>query len=100
MDMKPIINTLTNFLSSKLNLTILQCILYFVLGYMLREHYSWGQFGVIFTVLLAIQFITHIKGVSQGMVMFQMMEEDRHHFMKYIKKLKEESEDNGSDLPN
>ena len=67
---------------------------------MFRDNYEWPQISIIFVVLLAIQFITHIKGVSQGMVMFQMMEEDRHHFMKYIKKLKEESEDNGSDLPN
>ena len=95
--MKPIINTIINFLSGKLNLTILQCILYFVLGYMLREHYNWGQFCIIFVVLLAIQFITHVKGVSQGMFMYQVMEEDRHHLIKFIKQMEE---DKNNEKPN
>ena len=100
--MKPIINTTINFLSSKINLTIIQCILYFILGYILRE-YTWTQCIIIFVVLLGIQFITHIKSVSQGMVMFQLMEEDNHHFMQYIKnleKLDNDIVDDNDDLPN
>ena len=94
------INSITNFLSSKLNLTILQCILYFILGYILRE-YTWTQCLIIFAVLLGIQFITHIKGVSKGMFMFQVMEEDRHHFMQYIKNLEKLDDDMpDDDLPN
>ena len=102
MAMKQIISSVTNFLSSKLNLTILQCILYFVLGYMLREHYSWGQFGIIFIVLLGIQFITHIKGVSHGMMLHQILQDEQHHFMKYIKNLKKLDKDDNieDDLPN
>ena len=97
-----IINSITSFLSSKLNLTILQCILYLVLGYMLREHYTWGQFGVIFIVLFGIQFITHVKGVSHGMMMFKLMEEERHFFARYIEKLKKLDRDDNvdNDLPN
>ena len=97
--MKQIINTITNFLSSKLNLTILQCVLYFILGYMFSDKYEWSQIAIIFVVLLGIQFITHIKGVSQGMMMFKLMEEDRHRFIQYIKQM-EKIEKDDTDLPN
>ena len=97
--MKPIINTITNFLSSKLNLTILQCVLYFILGYMFSDKYEWSQIAIIFVVLLGIQFIKHIKGVSQGMMMFKLMEEDRHHLIQFIKQMEEIKKDD-TDLPN
>jgi len=94
-----VINTLTNFLSNKNNLTLLQCLLYGVLGYILKEHYSWGEFAIIFIVLLGIQFITHVKAIAQGMMLHHLMEEDGHKLMKFIKQMKED-EDNSSDLPN
>ena len=96
---RQVINTLTNFLSNKNNLTLLQCLLYGVLGYILKEHYSWGEFAIIFIVLLGIQFITHVKAIAQGMMMHHLMEEDGHKLMKFIKQMKED-EDNSSDLPN
>ena len=74
----------------------MQCILYFILGYILRE-YTWTQCIVIFAILLGIQFITHIKGVSQGMFMYQIMEEDRHHLIKFIKQMEE---DKNNEKPN
>ena len=74
----------------------MQCILYFILGYILRE-YTWTQCIVIFAILLGIQFITHIKGVSQGMFMYQVMEEDRHHLIKFIKQMEE---DKNNEKPN
>jgi len=98
--MKQIINTTINFLSSKLNLTILQCLLYLVLGYMLRVHYSWSQFGIIFIVLIGIQFITHVKGVSQGMVMRQIMEEESHKLVKFLKQIEDDNNNVDDDLPN
>ena len=99
MDMKAIINSITNFLSSKLNLTILQCVLYFILGYMFRDKYGWSQIAIIFVILFGIQFITHIKGVSQGMMMFKLMEEDRHQLIQYIKRI-EKIDKNDTELPN
>ena len=78
-------------MSSKLNLTILQCILYFMIGWMMGEHLTWGKLLIMFLVLLGIQIITHIKAVSMGMMFNQLMQDDIK-FNKFIKKLKEESE--------
>ena len=84
---------LTNFLTSKLNLTIMQCLLYFVLGYMFREHYTIKQIVIISIVLLGIQFITHIKAVAHGMMLHQLMVEGQHSMMKVIKKIQKEHKD-------
>ena len=43
-------NKKNNFLSNKNNLTLLQCLLYGVLGYLLKEHYSWGEFIIVFII--------------------------------------------------
>ena len=74
-------------MSSKLNLTILQCILYFMIGWMMGEHLTWGKLLIMFLVLLGIQIITHIKAVSMGMMFNQLMQDDIK-FNKFIKKLK------------
>ena len=74
-------------------LTILQCILYFVLGYMLKDNYDWLHMSIIFAILLGIQFITHIKGVSQGMMIHQLMIEEDDAMMKFIKKMKKDNKD-------
>ena len=91
--MRQALNTLANFLRSKVNLTLIQCILYFTLGYILREHYTWQQFVIIFVVLLGIQFVTHIKGVAHGMMLHQFMVEGQHDMMKYIDKIQKEHKD-------
>ena len=96
--MKQMINSITNFLSSKLNLTILQCILYFVLGYMLKDNYEWSQIAIIFVILFGIQFITHIKGVSQGMFISEIMHEENHQLAKFLKKIEREHNKSNKDL--
>ena len=84
-------NALTNFLSNKTNLTILQCVLYFVLGYIIHEHFTGTQFFIMFITILVINLIVHIKAVSTGMMMREMMEEERHYMIEFIKELDEES---------
>ena len=93
MDMKQIINTVTNFLSNKINLTILQCVLYGVLGYLLKGNYNWTQFIIVFVILLGIQFITHVKAVAHGIMMHQMMIEGQHEVLEIMKKLEEHKDD-------
>ena len=86
-------NTLSNFLSSKINLTILQCILYFILGYILSLQFSGTQFFVTFGLILIINLIIHIKSVSKGMMMYQIMQEDRHELIEFIKKIEKENKE-------
>ena len=90
---------LSNFLSSKFNLTLLQCILYAILGYLLKENYTWIQFGIVFVILLGIQFITHIKAVSTGMMLNQLMHEEKHIVSKLIKNIRKDKNDK-DELPN
>ena len=87
MGMKQLIDMLTNFLSNKINLTILQCSLYLVLGYMLNLHYNWTQLSVVAIVIVLINFITHIKGISHGMFISEIMYEENHQLMKFLKKV-------------
>ena len=91
---------LTNFLSNKNNLTLLQCLLYGVLGYLLKGNYNWTQFIIVFIILFGIQFITHIKAVVTGIMLHQMMEEKDHTVMKFIKQLEKRTDKEKDDLPN
>ena len=98
MGMRQVINTITNFLSNKNNLTLLQCLLYGVLGYLLKGNYTWTQFIIVFIILLGIQFITHIKAVAQGIMMHQFMEEDRHKLIQFLRNIEKDKDD--TNLPN
>jgi hypothetical protein len=40
---------------------------------MIGPFLSWGQLAVVMIMLFLIQFITHIKAISDGMVIRQMM---------------------------
>ena len=86
-------NTLIDFLSNKTNLTILQCVLYFILGYIIHDHFTGTQFFIMFITILIINLIVHIKAVSTGMIMREIMEEEHHHMTKFIKELNEKSKE-------
>ena len=81
---------ITNFLSNKVNLIILQCLLYTIVGYIMGSYLTMSELIIVFVMILLIQFLTHIRGVSQGMLYNQLMNEDRD-FKKFIKKLKNKS---------
>ena len=92
---------ITAFLSNKINLTIFQCLLYFVIGWVMGQHLTWMELCVMFVVMLGIQFITRIKGVSDGMMMRQIMMDldcDTNEFLHHMKK--EMNKIDKEDLPN
>ena len=64
---------LTRFLSNRTNLTIFQCLLYFIIGYIMGEYLTWPKLGLMFIIMLGIQFITRTKAVADGMVLRQIM---------------------------
>ena len=81
-----------NFLSNRTNLTVFQCMLYLMIGYIMGQYLTWIKLGIMFILLFGIQFITRIKSVSDGMVFRQLME---HHGMKaneIVQKIKEEAD--------
>ena len=80
-------------MSNRMNLTILQCILYFIIGWIMGEHLTWGKLVVMFIILLGIQMITHVKAVTDGMAFNQMLN-DNPRIKKMLDKIKEDTERN------
>ena len=77
-----------NFLSSKANLIIFQCLLYFVIGWVMGQYLTWIELSLMFVMMLCIQLITRIRAVADGMMMRQMMldmECDSNEFLKHMK---------------
>ena len=68
-----IFKAIINFMSSRYNLTIFQCLLYFIVGWVMGQHLTWIELGVMFAAMLCIQFITRTKAVADGMVIRQIM---------------------------
>jgi len=93
MDFKKIKDKMIiNFLSSRANLTVFQCMLYLMVGYIMGQHLGWLQLIGMFIIMLCIQFITRIKAVADGMVFHQLIE---HHGMdvnEIVKRIKEEAD--------
>ena len=81
-----------NFLSNRTNLTLFQCMLYLMVGYIMGQYLTWIKLGVMFILIFGIQFVTRIKAVADGMVFRQLME---HHGMKaneIVRRIKEEAD--------
>ena len=84
------IKSIIAFLSSRWNLTIFQCILYFIIGWIMGEHLTWIEMGVMFVVMFGIQFITRTKAVADGMMFRQMMMDNQVDANEIIRKMKQE----------
>ena len=84
--------TIIAFLSSRANLTVFQCILYGVIGYIMGEHLTWIELGLMFIIMLCIQFITRTKAVADGMMFRQMMIDLDIDANEIARKMKEEAE--------
>ena len=74
---------LINFLSSRTNLTIFQCLLYFIIGHIMGEYLSWQKMGIMFVVMFIIQFITRTKAVADGMMFNEWMIQRNIHYNKH-----------------
>ena len=81
---------LINFLSSRTNLTIFQCVLYLMIGYIMGQHFSWSELGIVYVLLFGIQFVTRVKAVSDGMVFGHMMKKNNIKANEIVERMKEE----------
>ena len=81
-----------NFMSSRWNLTIFQCLLYFIVGWVMGEHLTWPELGLMFIVMLGIQFITRTKAVADGMVIREIMIDNQLSANEIIDKMKQEAD--------
>ena len=84
--------TIIAFLSSRSNLTIFQCILYFIVGYIMGEYLTWQKMGIMFVVMFLIQFITRTKAVADGMMFRQMMLDSQVDANEIVRRMKQEAD--------
>ena len=83
---------LINFLSSRTNLTIFQCVLYLMIGYIMGQHFSWSELGIVYVLLFGIQFVTRVKAVSDGMVFGHMMKKNNIKANEIVERMKKDVE--------
>ena len=83
---------ITRFLSNRNNLTLFQCILYGIVGYVMGQHLTWMQLGAMLVVMFGIQFITRTKAVADGMMFRQMMMDNHVDANEIVKRIKEETD--------
>ena len=83
---------IAKFISNRTNLTIVQCILYLIIGYIMGQHLNLIQMGIMFILLFGIQFVTRTKGVADGMVFRQLMIDHSMKANEIVEKIKEQAE--------
>ena len=82
-------NNIIAFLSSRGNLTIFQCILYGIVGYVMGQYLDWPRLALMLLVMYLIQFITRTKAVADGMMFRQLMidhDMEANEFLELMKK--------------
>ena len=84
--------TIINFMSSRGNLTIFQCILYGVVGYVMGMYLTWPKLILMLVVMYLIQLITRTKAVADGMMFRQMMMDNQVDANEIIKMMKKEQD--------
>ena len=79
-------------MSNRWNLTIFQCLLYFIVGYVMGEHLTWPKLVLMFIVMLCIQLITRTKAVADGMMFRQIMLDNQVDANEIVKMIKKETD--------
>ena len=81
-----------NFLSNRTNLTLVQCMIYLIIGYVMGQYLDWTKMILMFILLLGIQWITRIKAVADGMVFRQLIEHHGMNANEIVQRIKEEAD--------
>ena len=64
----------------------------FIIGYVMGEHLTWIELGIMFMVMFLIQFITRTKAVADGMMFRQIMMDNQVDANEIIKMMKKEAD--------
>ena len=86
------IKEIQTFLGNRLNLNIMQCILYFIIGYVMGIYLSWAKMILLGIAIIGLQFITRIKAVSDGMMFRQIMIDNEIDANEIIRMMKKEAD--------
>ena len=86
------IKEIQKFLGSRFNLNLMQCILYFIIGYVMSIYLDWPKVMLMLGTIIGLQFITRIKAVADGMMFRQIMLDNEWEVGKVIQKIKNEAD--------
>ena len=74
-----------NFISNKINLILMICLGYILLGYVMSmNNILFSQQIMIFVIMFIIHMIGHILGVSKGIIMATVHKKELNAFMKIL----------------
>ena len=79
---------ITDFLTRKTNLNILQFIVAFILSYCLLTRYSTGETLLLMVLVVILNIIVHIKAIAKGMLIIKT-DPVMNSFLKEIEKIEE-----------
>ena len=83
-----------NFLSNRLNLSVVQFILYSMLVYAMSQYgMNIGRIILFIIVVWGIQFIARIKAIADGLVMRQLMLDHKLEANEIIERIKKQAEE-------
>ena len=82
--------TIIGFLSSRVNLNLMQILLYTLIGIILYDYISLKQFSVVYLMIFGIHFTTQIKATADGMVYRQIMLDHKLKANDIIEKIRKQ----------
>ena len=82
--------TIIGFLSSRVNLNLMQLLLYTLIGIILYDYISLKQFSVVYLMIFGIHFTTQIKATADGMVYRQIMLDHKLKANDIIEKIRKQ----------
>ena len=85
-----------DFLSSRANLTIFQCIMYGIVGYVMGQYLTWPKLILMLIVMYGIQFITRIKAVADGMLFHHLNVQHGVEANEILQRIKKDAEKNNN----
>ena len=85
--LEKMMNVLTQFLSNKYNLFALQCVLYFIVGYILAGVFPIQSIVLLYVLLMILQLTTYIRGCSDGIKFSESTHLYNEHMTNEYKKL-------------
>ena len=74
-----------NFLSNKINLTLMICLGYILLGYMMdMNNILFSQQVLMLVIIFIVHIIVHLLGVSKGIFIATVHKKELNAFMKIL----------------
>ena len=74
-----------DFVSNKLNLIVLTCFGYILLGYVMdMNNIQFSQQVLMLVIMFIVHFIVHLLGVSKGIIMATVHKKELNDFMKLL----------------